>query len=542
MTAAANRPAPGRAAVSASGPVQPQRVDTQLDVSLAAMPYLIDHCFYKQRPGWPDDEDRWPVVPATTLIAHMMGFAESAAPGATAVAARDVRFEKWVAAIPSTTIPASVVPDPAAASTVAVALAGHSRARIELARAYPASSSTLWRFAPGSERKPELLASELYSKRWMFHGPLFQGVTELTAVGDMHVRGVITTPAAPGALLDNVGQVLGYWVMSTLPERTTVFPVGMDEVRFFGPHPDAGTPVECLVRVTEVTEADLRADVQLVVGGQLWAEITGWRDRRFDSNAVTQASDREPEFKTLSTLHPEGWAEVTEMWPDLATRELLMRKVLGREERAQYAQVSPRRRRQWLLGRVAVKDAVRQHLWRSDPGGIFLHELLVGNASNGAPFVRGRHSRVVPDLTVSLAHCQEIGVGITRLGPCGIDVEEVLERDETTVRTALSENEQHLLRGLAADPADAPLWFTAMWTAKEAVAKSLGTGLQGAPKHFVVVRAEPLADRRARLTVEAVGYGGAAFTVHTRTTSNPAPLPRRMYVVAWTGPEDREMP
>ncbi|MBY8854032.1 hypothetical protein K7G98_39715, partial [Saccharothrix sp. MB29] len=36
-----------------------------LRIDLADMPYLRDHCFFRQRPGWPDDADRWPVVPAT---------------------------------------------------------------------------------------------------------------------------------------------------------------------------------------------------------------------------------------------------------------------------------------------------------------------------------------------------------------------------------------------------------------------------------------------------------------------------------------------
>ncbi|MYZ14967.1 hypothetical protein GT038_16465, partial [Streptomyces sp. SID337] len=42
--------------------------------------------------------------------------------------------------------------------------------------------------------------------------PAYQGVTELTGIGDHHVRGTNTTPAAPGALLDNVGQLLGRWI------------------------------------------------------------------------------------------------------------------------------------------------------------------------------------------------------------------------------------------------------------------------------------------------------------------------------------------
>lgn len=187
-----------------------------------------------------------------------------------------------------------------------------------------------WRFPASAEEVPETQARELYDDRWMFHGPRFQGVTELTAVGERHVRAVLTTPAAPGALLDNVGQVLGYWIMSRLPERTTVFPVAMREIRFHGPHPAPGERLECLVKITSLTGEFLDADMQLVHNGQVWAEFTGWRDRRFDSNPEIRQADRTPERSTLSKEQPGGWALVHEQWPDLATRELIMRNYLMR--------------------------------------------------------------------------------------------------------------------------------------------------------------------------------------------------------------------
>ncbi len=52
-------------------------------------------------------------------------------------------------------------------------------------------------------------------------------MTRLSAIGERHVRATLTTPPAPGALLDNVGQVLGYWIMATHERRTVVFPVRM---------------------------------------------------------------------------------------------------------------------------------------------------------------------------------------------------------------------------------------------------------------------------------------------------------------------------
>jgi hypothetical protein len=62
-----------------------------LDVSLEAMPYLRDHCLMRQRPGWPQEEDLRPVVPATTMVTHMIEAAERAFPGLVAVAVEDIR-------------------------------------------------------------------------------------------------------------------------------------------------------------------------------------------------------------------------------------------------------------------------------------------------------------------------------------------------------------------------------------------------------------------------------------------------------------------
>ncbi|MCW4354241.1 polyketide synthase dehydratase domain-containing protein [Hoyosella sp. YIM 151337] len=505
-------------------------LETSLDVSLRAMPYLIDHSFFKLPPDWPDHEERWPVVPATTLVDHMTGFARQAAPGRVAMTLTDVRFDKWLPVIPSVTVPVTAVPS--ADGTVAVTIQGHARARVTVAPAYPVRRPASWRFE--REHVPKDKASELYSRRWMFHGPQFQGVTELTAIGARHVRGVLTTPAAPGALLDNAGQLLGYWVQSTVTERSTVFPVGMGRIEFFGDHPTPGTAVDCTVVIRELNDQFITADVQLAVHGQVWAQITGWQDRRFDSNPVIRATDCAPEEHALSTLRPEGWAEVTEMWPDLATRELVARKMLGRSEREQYAAIPPRRRRQWLLGRIAAKDAVRQYLWQTQPGGIYPQELEIGNAASGVPFVRGRHRRVLPHLTVSLAHCAEIGVAIARDGACGIDAEEIRVRDAAAELAALTAAEKTLLDDLSGERA---LWFTRLWTAKEAVAKRLGTGLQGEPKRFEIVAVHPGAGSGARLSVAAAGD---VFEVSTVVTENPPSLPSRRYVVAWTGHTDEE--
>ncbi|WP_340374528.1 beta-ketoacyl synthase N-terminal-like domain-containing protein [Streptomyces sp. SS7] len=520
---------------SAPRALAPRR--TTVRVSPDTMPYLLDHCFFPQRPGWPDVADRWPVVPATTIVRHLMDAAAEAAPGTVPVAVHGARFEEWLTATPPVDVPVTAVPE--GPDRMAVSFGPRARATVELAASHPSPPPVPWPAGP-AERVPEHTAAQLYDERWMFHGPAFQGVSELTAIGDRQVRGVITTPPAPGALLDNVGQILGYWIMATRSERTVVFPVGMREMRFYGPHPAPGTEVACLVRITSLTDTFLEADVQLTVDGTVWAELYGWQDRRFDNDPSTRPVERFPGRNTLSELRPGGWTLLHERWPDLASRELIMRNSLGGRERDAYAAHPPRGRRQWLLGRIAVKDAVRRWLWDSGEGPVFPAELRVENDASGRPFVTGVHGRDLPPLDVSLAHCAEAGVAIVRPhtpgpGP-GIDVEEVTARTPETLAAALGPDELRLLRALSSAPEDPAgpgdpeaLWFTRFWAAKEAVAKAEGTGFGGRPRDFTVRDAS--ADGR-RLTVS--GRLERAYTVHCEPVANPPTLPARQYVVAWT--------
>ncbi|WP_394814704.1 beta-ketoacyl synthase N-terminal-like domain-containing protein [Streptomyces millisiae] len=528
-TAAAVLTTAGAGTATAGPPTPPQAgglaaaVPAAWRVDVAEMPYLLDHCFFRQRPGWPDDGDRWPVVPATTVVSHLMTVAERAAgPAARAVAVRDVRLLKWIEAVPAVELP--VTARRTATGEMEVGLTGFAAATVGLAAEYPAPPAP-WRFDPATERVPALRAEQLYRERWMFHGPAFQGVTELTAIGDRHLRGVITAPAAPGALLDNVGQLLGYWIMASRTERTTVFPVRLDRVTFHGPPPAAGTRFDCLVRIGAVTESTLTADMQLVHQGRVWAEFTGWTDRRFDTDPGIRAVDRYPGRHILSTPADGGWTLVHERWPDLATRELLMRNVLGGAERAVYAALPPVRRRQWLLGRIAAKDALRRVLWAEGAGEIYPAEIAVRNDPTGRPVPVGVHGRDVAGLTVSIAHRAEAGVAIAGRGPCGIDIEEITERPRATVESACGPEERALLDRVS-DGSDSHAWFTRFWAAKEAVAKARGTGLRGRPADYRVLAAEP-----ERLLV---GVGDAAHQVRVAEVRNPPALPPRRYAVAWT--------
>jgi phosphopantetheinyl transferase len=314
-----------------------------------------------------------------------------------------------------------------------------------------------------------------------------------------------------------VGQVFGYWVMATLPERTVVFPMHLGKIRFHGPHPAPGTRVDCAVRITSVTETTVVADAQLSVNGQVWAEFTDWTDRRFDSNPDTVAVERTPERATLSRPQPGGWVLLREYWSDVASRELIMRNHLGRAERDDYERSPLRSRRQWLLGRIAAKDAVRRWLWDQGAGPLFPAEVVIANDASGRPVTRD-------DLDISLAHTADLAVAMARPagGGVGIDIEEVVDRQGGAMFIALGQAERALLTTLRPQA----LWFTRFWAAKEAVAKADGTGLDGAPRRFVVTAAHEV---HIEITVD-----GRTRRVECTTVEHD----NRTFVVAWT--ENRE--
>ncbi|ASW54385.1 type I polyketide synthase [Plantactinospora sp. KBS50] len=526
------RPAPSGAA--------PEVGRMTLHASLETMPYLLDHCFFVQPDDWPDPADRWPVVPATALVAHMMEAVEMLVPGSRVVAVHDAKFSKWLIVDPPQEV--EVVVRATAPNHYLVSFAGYSRATIEVGPAYPAAPQ-VWTHDPATERPPTLGAAQMYAERLMFHGPQFQGVTEVHALGDMHVRGVVTAPVPPGALLDNALQLIGNWLITTQPFRTVALPVGLGHVRFYGPPPPAGRAFECVARVRTIDDGTLVADTQLSYDGRVWAEIEGAVDRRFDSHPQARVAERFPERYAMSHLQPEGWTMAFDCWTDLVTRSMAARGILGGAAYAEYERHPARTRKQWMLGRIAAKDAVRSRLWERGHTDIYPIELTVGNEADGRPWVRGRPGRGLEDCDVSLAHCAEIGVAIARLRPAGapdgpatgpgvgIDVAEVADHPDSTLSYALTGTELALLHSLSGADADRRrLWFTRFWAAKEAVGKAEGTGLDGQPRRFEV--------REATDAALGVAVAGRTYRVGLRDVANPADLPPRRYAVAWTwGPE-----
>ncbi|GLY00747.1 hypothetical protein Acsp01_11260 [Actinoplanes sp. NBRC 101535] len=537
------RPAASPAATPpATPPANPARPASSserrsvLTVSMQAMPYLKDHCFYALPDDWPEPEDRWPVVPATTVAQHMLDAAAAAAPGMRAVAIRDARFNRWLIAAPAQDVEITV--RPSGRNEVDVVFGAYARSTVELAPDYPAPSTAVWRHDPASERPATISAERMYAERLMFHGPLFQAVTAVHAFGDRHVRGQVTATAVPGAVLDNALQLIGNWIISTQPNRTVALPVRLGRVSFAGPLPPPGTVLDVVARIRVCDHDQIVGDAQLSSGGRIWAVIEGVVDRRFDSHPTARIAERFPQRHAMSQPQPEGWTLAYEYWTDLVTRGMAARGILGADGGREYEGKPPATRKQWLLGRIAVKDAVRFRQWEAGHTDVYPIELTVTNEPNGRPRVAVRENRGLRPCDVSLAHCADLGVAIARpYGPgddpdgpgVGIDAAEITPVDDSTIRLACGDAEIALLGRLSAD-GGRDLWFTRFWAAKEAAAKAEGTGLGGRPRDFAVTG--------SGVDGLTVRVGGRTYTVAHREVGNPPDLPPRRYTVAWTwGPE-----
>jgi phosphopantetheine--protein transferase-like protein len=125
---------------------------------------------------------------------------------------------------------------------------------------------------------------------------------------------------------------------------------------------------------------------------------------------------------------------------------------------------SPKRRREWLSGRVAAKKAVQR--WIEDkttrPS---LSAITIDTGTNGAPLCIEH-----PEVWVSISHSHENAVAVAARNPVGIDIERISNMDTVLLRWFFTPNErgwinsEHHLTDRQKLMADA-------WTAKEAVSK-----------------------------------------------------------------------
>lgn len=395
---------------------------------------------------------------------------------------------------------------------------------VRLAAQYPpAPQAEAWPKADGLPPRWHV-DGQIY-QHGMFHGPRLQGCKRVlhwgeggmeAELGTLSVHDYFAATRAPrfqfdAALLDAAGQLAGFWLRERYTEVRNCFPFRVRSLQLYGPSPLAGTRVGCRGRIRMEGETQLEACWDLHdAEGRVLMRAEGWEDRVFT------VPERFATFRVSPSAAPLSEAALSAQLPaELCVRHVvplpaglldegggIWKRVvahmcLNLAEREQFEALPARgpRREEWLMGRLAAKDAVRD--WYRLRGGTALApadiEILVDGA--GRPSV----SCAVMDMTppaLSISHSRghayavasDAGVAL------GIDYQRFEHlKIEELIRGGFSEAEQGWL---AAEREPERLRRAAgLWAAKEAACKAAGKGLQGRPQDWVVVAAR--LDRRA---------------------------------------------
>jgi len=476
MTAIAQAQREVVACFAAAQPRAVRETTTTRTFSVETLPELIDHAFVRQPPGWLVLSDRQPVVPMTALVDLMIEHACPLVPGRFAIAVEQVRAHQWLIVCPPKEV------------NIMCQFDGHDRVRVVIddygegvvvfSDRYPVPPFPDNLPLVDPARAP-VSPRALYDERWLFHGPAYQGIVDVGVLGKDGIRGTLQAGTAKGALLDNAGQLFGYWVMMQHERDRMAMPVRLSRVHLFGPYPRPGERLECTVRVRSVDEVSIVGDLSLSREGHVWAVVEGWENRRFETDARLWSLMQWPEKNLLSEVCPEGFVIFEDRYRTAPARDRIARRFLGETERAEYDGQTPRRQRAWLGGRVAAKDAVRDLLWRLGHGPLFPAEITIAKEASGRPVVRTATGR---DLRVSIAHKDDVAVAMAReASSTGIDVERIEPRADSFAELSFARDELRLIEGEPRDEA-----WTRLWSAKEAAAKACGTGLAGAPSRFTI--------------------------------------------------------
>jgi len=343
-----------------------------LDLSLDTCPWLIDHSLFPQSEFCTSTFEKFPVVPMTMSIDILSEYAKKMAPGKKVTAIENIQAFNWIEICRPLTV--EIEADYDGADSVRIAIKGYFSGTVRLAEVYPAPPEP----EPFELRNPTeapVTAKSLYKDGWMFHGPAYQGVKELGYLGDNGIHGVITSAEGRGSLLDNAGQLFGYWVMVMTQKDRLAMPIRLGTVEFFLDNPGDGEDVACVVKTHPIKAASVSADMDMTVDGRVWARVTGWEDKRFDTDDALFEVMKDAGSSLLSSVDENKFLIYRDMYKTANATQYISRRYCTQAEKEVYDRIDPKRKRAWLNTLIAVKDAVRNQLIMAGTTPVFPAEI-----------------------------------------------------------------------------------------------------------------------------------------------------------------------
>ncbi|SFN52759.1 Acyl transferase domain-containing protein [Chitinophaga sp. YR627] len=455
-------------------PARRTPVSRQLDISLENTPYLIDHALLRQKPGWhcPDDMD--PVIPMTMIFELFADIAAEHAAGSKVSSISQIQVFQWMnVAAPFKAVVKGAWQDQ---HTISMSIDKYAQALVTLTDKQEIAPAL--HLHAGTPLSLSRTPAEIYEQH-MFHGPAYQGIRQIITVGDKGITGIIESSTGKGSLLDNAGQLFGLWLQLTLEKDRIAFPVKIQEVIFYEDMEDQQGVFECTCQLTEMTADTATADFILRRNNRTWAIIRGWQNARLEIDEPLWKVSMAPLHNSLSVELAPGIFLFRNSYQRVVSWDFIMKRYFNQAEKADLRAMLPHKRKERIISRVAVKDAVRALLKQERQEAYYPIEFEIRNDALGKPFPKGAMTQ---NLHISLAHKDKEAVGIARSGrPAGIDIELIAEKTDGFIELSFHPEELALL-----PTTNRTEWIIRCWVAKEAYGKYLGKGLQGNPKKYKI--------------------------------------------------------
>jgi acyl transferase domain-containing protein len=494
---------PARPFVGATS-VGPDGVFTnRLRLDLDTDRHVVDHAFVSND-GRPV-EQRFPVVALTVLVEMMAETALELSGADAVVEVRDVRVTRWVS-LADRRDRDIVVEARAGAETVDATLrvdgVVHATAGFVVGAERPARAEAMLRVDHTDPAVVPLAPSRIYGENHFFHGEAFRCLASVDVASGAGVTGTLVTrppgelfswAESPGlaldpVVLDGVGQLLATWFLGS---ELKTLPTMIERIEIHGPTPPPWTVLDARTVPTAIDHDAHFAVFDAEVGdgaGGVWLRVVGFRDWLFSEDPRLTGYRLAPSTHVGSDpVELPGLPDVTvRVLPRFALNDLQMAIVrlliLHPDEQREVDGIESRRRRvDYMIGRIALKDACR--IVAGLP--TYPHGISAQVVEGVGMSVLMPHGR--PRMSGSVTHGPAGAAAALSARRVGIDLEAVAAVAAVEAASFCTSDEE----ALGSEITDPAAWRCALWVAKEASAKLAGSGLGGRPLRWRATAVAP---------------------------------------------------
>jgi acyl transferase domain-containing protein/phosphopantetheinyl transferase len=347
--------------------------------------------------------------------------------------------------------------------------------------------------------------SQLYRQPAMFHGPRMQSVLSLDLVGSRAIAGrADSSPARdwiPGIpvsrlllhplLLDNASQFVLFYLYEKNMPAIALLPFLIESIEFFSPSEHLPPVVSASATLQTLSDRSTEANVEVLDSNHdVWMRVNGINSRRIalDDRWLAYVSDPLHSYagsqKALNSDLADKCVLTTfdqqTLPQDEAVLDWCLDYLLTKSERMFWRDTLKfeKRKVDWLIGRIAAKDAVRRLVFSRLQLSIGPLDIEIDQDERRRPIVRLAYGGI-PEILISISHSDGLGLALASFsadGNPGIDAEIVETREADFAARFLGKAELDYLASCSQTLKEAEL--SRLWSAKEAVYKALGGCLE----------------------------------------------------------------